>query len=196
MMRLYRIPRHRIDGNELANALVDRLGTRARALEERVDANLSRVLIVFDALGAQLNVVDDAEIGGQYLEIEAEDAGAADQLDAALYDLVPVRSFHDVLADAANDPRDARLLARAAIASGNAPNDELLALLQRSARSDDAGVRRGAYHAAGMTQWPQAVPIVAAGLDDPADSNRDYARRVFASLQAAGVVPGEQTWLD
>jgi hypothetical protein len=191
-MRLYRVPQSRVDGNELANVLVNRLRTRGRVHEELIDEGLSRVLIAFDALGAQLNVVDDDEIGGQYVEIEAEDAGAADQLDAALHDVVAVRPFDDVLADAANDPRDARLLARAAIASGNAPNDQLLALLQRSARSDDPGVRRGAYHAAGMTQWPQAVPIVAAGLNDPADSNRDYARRVFASLQAAGVVPGEQ----
>jgi HEAT repeat protein len=191
MVRLYRIPQSRIDGNELATALVDRVGIRARVFDERVSDRLARVLIAFDELDAHVNVVDDDDAGGQYLEIEALHDDDADQLHAALCELVPERAFDDVLADAARDPRDAVLLARAAVASGNVPNEQLLALLRSSAGSDDPGVRRGAYHAAGMTQWPQAVPIVAAGLDDPAETNREYARRVFASLQAAGVVPGE-----
>jgi len=195
-MRLYRIPQVRADGNELASALANRLGARARVFEERVDAGLSRVLIVFDALGATLSAVDDDETGGQYLEIDAERVDAADQLDAALHDVVRVRPFADVLADAVQSPNDPALLARAAIASGNVPDDALLALLRNRGRSADPAVRRGAYHAAGMTQWPQAVPIVAAGLDDPAETNRDYARRVFASLQAAGVVPGDHRWQD
>jgi hypothetical protein len=189
MTRRYLILRGSIVAGDLARLLEDAFETFTKASREQ------RVLapgLTVDSIAARnapvaVQLVDDVEIAGQYILVEADAADVADDTAVAILRHISIIPPSELFSEAhARFEECPETLLRAAYGSTQSMTADFLALLKRAAAHERPIVRRTAYYAASLTQWPQAAELLEqAILADPEPELRDFAQRTLDLLAAA-----------